>query len=323
VAWSWSAALFGVLAVAPAVLVLLVDDVQTGVATAVGVVPAVVVGITPRRRGRVVGLVVGVLAGLSMLLGSVLAEVPVLAVLGIFVLAIGAALLAARSRAGVLALSIALPLVGIGLSYEPATAAGLAFVMSSGSLWAFLVSLLWPEHDAPSAPPPQAARPTLEYGVRLGLAGASAATIGFALDLDHVGWAVGAALLVMRPDLALLRLRGEGRLLSVAVGATAAAGMATLTDEPGWYALAALIALAGAAGTRGSHWYVTPAFTTFLALSLLLYSDPADAGDRFTERLAETAVGVALAAAFGILVPRLQARRTTASVPPASGRSPR
>ena len=40
----------------------------------------------------------------------------------------------------------------------------------------------------------------LDYGVRLGLAGAVCAAIGFALDLEHVGWAVTAALIVMRPS---------------------------------------------------------------------------------------------------------------------------
>ena len=37
------------------------------------------------------------------------------------------------------------------------------------------------------------------YGLCLGLAGATAAAIGFALDFDHVGWAATAAMLVMRP----------------------------------------------------------------------------------------------------------------------------
>ena len=59
----------------------------------------------------------------------------------------------------------------------------------------------------------------VEYGVRLGLAGAVSAGLGFALDLDHKGWATAACLLVMRPTPEMTKLRGAGRAISVSVGA--------------------------------------------------------------------------------------------------------
>src|SRR5262249_48275878 len=147
-----------------------------------------------------------------------------------------------------------------------AEGAGLAALIVLGSMFAFVVSLLWPEHDAPEAV--RVVTPTesmVWFGVRLGLAGASAAAIGFWFEWEHVGWAAAAAMLVMRPSIEMQELRSWGRVASVIVGGLGAAALAHLTDAPGWYALALVIALAGAAATHASRWYVTPTFTTFIA----------------------------------------------------------
>lgn len=198
-------------------------------------------------------------------------------------------------------MTLALPMVGIGLSFDAAGAAGAAALIAAGGAWAWLVSLAWPEF----APPPRPARapgtgPTLAYGVRLGAAGATAAAIGFLLDLGHVGWAVAAALLVMRPGAELQRLRSAGRVLSVLAGALA--GIAFMTWDPAAEVFAVVIAatVAAAAGTHPSRWYVTPAFTTFLVFLLFLTDDPDAAAARFGERMGETLLGVAIAAVFSL-----------------------
>ena len=105
------------------------------------------------------------------------------------------------------------------------------------------MSLAWPERPPPARAAPAGARPTLEYGLRLGLAGAIAA------------------------------------------------------------------AIAGAAGTHPSRWYVTPVFTTVLVFLLLLYSSPDDARWRFGERVGETLLGVGLAYVFGLALPAALSRR--------------
>jgi len=103
-------------------------------------------------------------------------------------------------------------------------------------------------------------------------------------------------------------LRSVGRIVSVVVGAFLAAGMAAAEPAAGWYAVAIAVAVVGAAATRESRWYVTPAFTTFIAISLLLYGHPHDVAYRFDQRVVETLVGVGIAYCFGLLVPRVQAR---------------
>jgi len=171
--------------------------------------------------------------------------------------------------------------------------------------------MLWPERPPPTrrATPPPGAKPTLGYGVRLGAAGATAAAIGFILDLEHVGWACAAALLVMRPSADMQRLRSAGRILAVAIGALAGAGLVRLHPPAVIYSVALIAAIAGAGATRHSRWYVTAAFTTFLVFLLLLYSDPQTATKRFSERLLETVLGVAIAYIYGLALPALVRRR--------------
>ncbi|MET0684570.1 MAG: FUSC family protein [Solirubrobacteraceae bacterium] len=300
-AWDRTAAAVAAVSTLPAVAVTLGGDVHAGASFAVGVLPAALAGLAPRRRQRVRGALLSALAGVCILIGGVIAEAPVLAVAAIAALGVGTAWLAARSLFGMLAMTLALPMVGIGLSFDVSEAAGAAALITAGGLWAWLVSLAWPE----SEPSPRPARapgtaPTLAYGVRLGAAGATAAAIGFGAGLDHVGWAVAAALLVMRPAAEMQRLRSIGRLVSVFAGALAGVALVAWDPPSGVYAVAIAGAVAAAAGTHPSRWYVTAGFTTFLVFLIYLSADPDTAGERFGERVGETLLGVALAALFGM-----------------------
>jgi hypothetical protein len=310
-AWSWPSALLGAVYGLPGA-VLAPAHVRPGIALAVGVLPAAIAGLPGTRRARVSVLVLGAATGLSMFCGGVLASVPALAVVGIGVLGVVTAGLAARSRAGQIAMTLTLPLVGIGFSYSDVdVAAGAATLMVVGSLYAFSVLMIWPRTPPPAtaAPVASAVAPTVGYGVRLGAAGATAAAVGFALDLEHVGWACAAALMVMRPAAEMQRLRSVGRIVSVSAGAIAAVAVVGLGPPAFVYGLAAIVAVSAAAATHASRWYVTPAFTTFLVFLLLLYADPATAGSRLTERIAETALGAAIAYFFGLAVPAAAAAR--------------
>lgn len=305
ISWQWSLFGLGAAFALPAIIVIPFNPLA-GLALALGVVPAAALALPARRRGRHLIPIVGTVSAVALVLGSLLSLVPPVAVAALFVFGVAAALAARRSRAGSLAMVVALPLTGIGLSFDTVTPALVtAGCMIAGSVYAWGVSLLWaerPEAAAPSHPVPPL-RAMAVYGVLLGSAGAVAAAAGFVLDLEHVGWATGAALLVMRPARDQLLLRGFGRALSVLLGALAAALFASLAPWPVVTALVVILVLGSLAGTQGSRWYVTPGFTTFIALTLILQSDGSSPAARFTERLVETVLGVGIALLFGAVLP--------------------
>ncbi len=152
-------------------------------------------------------------------------------------------------------------------------------------------------------------RALLIYGILLGAAAGTAAAIGFATGVEHVGWATGAVLLVMRPVRGQLVLRSVGRAASVLIGALAAAGFALLSPSGAVIGLAIGVVLGCLGAVQESRWYVAPAFTTFLVLTLLLSTSAESPTARFLERTLETFLGVALALFFGALVPALLAIR--------------
>lgn len=307
ISWRWSFFLLGAIYALPAVVVIPFDPIA-GLGLAVGVLPVAAFNLPGIKRGRRMIAVVGLLSGVSFVIGSLLTQVPMLAVLGLFALAVGASLWARASRIGALVLALCLPLVGIGLSIaEVAWGAVLALLIIAGSLYAWGVSMLWPEHQVP--PPPRQPTPstadTLLYGVLLGLAGASAAALGYLFEVQHVGWATGAALLVMRPVRDQLVLRSIGRAASVMVGALAAAGFALLAPEPWAIAVVVGLVLAALSATQASRWYIAPGFTSFIALTLILQGPGERPAVRFVERVVETGIGVGLALLFGALIPEV------------------
>ena len=235
VAWRWSLALFGALCSIPAVLTTTQNPSQ-GLALAIGVLAPAAVGVSGTRRSRVVSLIVSAAIGLGLVVGSALSLSWWLAVGGIFATCVAAAAASARVRFGSLLLMLAVPMVGAGLSFagDVRAASELAVLMVVGGAYGWLLSLSWPER--PTTPRAETAIPEMaemiEYGVRLGLAGALCAGVGFALALDHVGWATAACLLVMRPTAEMTRLRGVGRAISVTAGAMAASLLTVLGAGP-------------------------------------------------------------------------------------------
>lgn len=310
--WNWSRFGLGVVFALPALAVTPFAP-TLGLAVAVGVLPAAAFGLPPRRRARGVIVMIGALSAAGLLLGSLLALSPMIAVGALFVLAVLASVNATRGRFAQLVLVLALPMVGLGLSFAWSTVTlALAGCMVAGSVYAWVVSLLWPQTDAPApaAPPVPRGRAMLVYGLLLGTAAATAAAVGFLLGLEHVGWATGAVLLVMRPVRGQLIARSAGRALSVLAGALAAAALAVLSPGPPVVAVAIGLVVGALSATQASRWYVAPAFTTFLVLLLIMSTSSASPGERFLERTVETVVGVGLALLFGTVVPALLAALT-------------
>jgi hypothetical protein len=312
--WTSSDALRCGLCTVPAALIVLAGDPTRGLAWAVGILPAAIIGLAPQRKARRRVVSVGVLFALSILLGSLLIQTNVTAVIGIFAVAVGASILASRRAFGLVAMSLCAPVAAIGLSYpDTMKALGLGAIVLGGSVFAYAVSLLYPEwtvEEGAKGPQLLPSAVAARYGIRLGLAASVATAVGIAIHTDHVGWAPAAALFVMRPAKDMQELRSVGRLISVVLGALAAIAFLRLSPATELVALLAVLAIAGAAGTRTSRWYVTPFFTTTLVLVMLLYDNPTVANEqwRFAERVGETALGVGLAYFFGLVLPRLMLR---------------
>jgi hypothetical protein len=312
VAWSWPDATRGLVYAVPAVVVTAVDP-AAGVPLAVGVLPACLLPLPGPRRARALVAVVGLLCAASLLLGGVLVHLPtLLTALGLAAVVVAAAIASAVRPAGRVLLVLAAPLTAIGLSYgDWRTSVAAALLMLAGAAYAWAVSLLWPATPARSRPhAPLPSRPAMvRYGLFVGSGAALAYLVAAGLGLDHPGWAPAACLLVARPDAALLRSRALGRAVAVLLGALAAvAVLAADLPTPVLAALAGLV-VSGAAATRGSRWYVTSAFTTFLVVVMLLHEHPEQTGQKVSERVGETLVGVGLALLFGIGLPALAARR--------------
>ncbi|MDL9947060.1 FUSC family protein [Gordonia sp. ABSL11-1] len=320
--WRWLPALAGLVAATPAVLVTGLVDVRSGVVLGVGMIPSLVIGIPRDRRRRVLILAASLILGVPITVGATVSPWPVLACTTMFLLPVVATWGGPRlhrPRLALLLIILAPPLVGIGLSLDGwRTGVTITGLFIAGGVITFAVAVALPEHwlaepaDGPVTP---TALPGIPYGVLVGLVGLVAATIGFLLDLDHVGWACAAALLVMRPDALLQQWRTMGRFVSVLVGASAATGLVELGVAPWAVAVAVAVALVAAAATRGSRWYILPTFTTFLVILMLSYPDPAQATGRLTERVSETVLGLVVAAVVGIGGSALIRRRDHASAP--------
>ncbi len=102
---------------APALAVIPFNELA-GLGLALGVLPAAVYPLPVVRRARRVIPLLGVLCGTALVLGSLLTQLPALAVPALFCLALGASLTARVSRLGALLLLLALPLTAIGLSLD-------------------------------------------------------------------------------------------------------------------------------------------------------------------------------------------------------------
>jgi hypothetical protein len=290
-------------------------DPERGLTMAVGVLCAAAVGMPPQRSKRALLVFVGALAGLSLFLGSVLAQAPdALVLVALFALCVAAAVTSPLTKLGPFLLSLGVPLVSAGLNISsPSTGAAGGLLILAGSVYAFLVSLLWPPGRPTARRPDGKPVPRgflLDYGIRLGLAAVLALGLGLLLGIDHPGWASTSALLVGRPSPSLTSQRVAGRSISVVVGSSAALLLQGVEASSFVLALCLALALATLTALTGSRWYITAGFTSFIVLTMMMLTAPEESSWWFAERIAGTLYGVAIAWMLLDLVPRLRSRHT-------------
>ncbi|WP_027006830.1 FUSC family protein [Conexibacter woesei] len=277
---------------------LLSVNVSAGMLCALGALPAAMLGVPPQRRGVRRLPVVGAAFALAYILGSILGQVPALAVAALAAAAVGAIRAADVRPAARILPALVVPAFALGMNETLPDSLGLAAAFLAGSVWAALVAAAWPRRQpvraattATTAPPV----PDKMYAYRFAAAGAIGLALGYVLDLEHVAWAAAAALFIMRPDPEAARTRALGRAVATTCGVVAAGLI--LHRGPAEIALAFVVvaAIAAMIGTRASRWYVTSAGS---GLVVLLASGAASADafhTAFGERLLETLIGAALA----------------------------
>jgi hypothetical protein len=218
---------------------------------------------------------------------------------------------------------LVLPMIAAGLGFDGvADAVAIAALLVIGSTVTWVVSLAWPATPSLRSTDRGGRRlagiDPVDYGIRLGLAGAVCAAISFLAGFDHEGWAATACLLVMRPNPEMVRLRGAGRAAFVSAGATLAALLSELDPPNAIWAAAIVIDLMLLAGTRASRWYVTGGFTTFIVIALVIHADAEHGADAFTERVLETLIGVTVALVLG----SIRLRRPAQAAPTGAATTP-
>lgn len=311
-------ALFGVLLALPGAIVLATGHVKPGIVLLLSMLPAAIIGIAPQRKRRRVLLIVGAGLAVSLMLGAVLAQWPPVAIAVMTLVALFAPQLArGRLQAlGALTMTLCLPLIGIGFSLDADDALGFGVLIMIGTVLAFAISMCFPARTPPAgaagtAAPAMSAAQARGYGITLAATALISSILGFALPVDHPGWVVGAALLVMRPRAQVRNSRIVGRVVAVLIGVLVA-GIVVTVDSPDWvYAILAPLALILLAATSASSWYITAGYTSFLVLVLITYGDADSLGHFAGERVGETLVGVAVAFVCGELVPAVLRRRAT------------
>jgi hypothetical protein len=311
--WSWRDAKFGAVVASIAAIVIVTGNVKIGLAILIGSLPAAVIGLLPTRKDRLRLVFVGVLFGGFLVFGSFLAQSVWIAIPTMFLLAMGSAVLASMRPFGIVALSLCLPIAGVGLNFIGIEKSGIVgLLMIGGSVVAYGWSLCFKEYKHSTRPEINlmSREQSINYGLRLSLAAATATAIGFALGVQHVGWVVGTTLFVMRPDIELQKLQSLWRVVSVIVGALTASYLLTLDLQPLSIAAFSAGALIAAFATHASRWNVTLAFITFISFWAMLYGEPTIAVIKyhFTEQVLTVLLGVGLAYLFGILIPKISSR---------------
>lgn len=307
ITWHWRFFLLGVVYALPALVVAPFSPVGA-LGFALGVLPAAAYNLPQYRRGRRIILLVGALSGACLMVGAILTQVPVVAVVGIFVLAVVFALWARARPAGAIGLLLCLPMIAVGLSVPEVSLGAIAAVLCIvGSLYAWGVATLWPTHHItfPVRDSRPTRRETLTYGVLLGGAAATAAAAGYLTGLPHVGWGAVTALIVMRPLHDQLIGRTLRRAAAVLIGALAASVFALFSENTVVAVGGVALAIAALTATQASRWLIAPAFNTFIALTLILQIPDERPFMPLVERVIETGIGLGAALIFGAGIPAL------------------
>lgn len=318
ITWMWPEAIRGAICALPGAVILLEFNVSLGICFALGTLPVAMLGVPPARNARPRLVAAGFGFAVVYALGCLIGQWAIVAVACVTAFAYAAVLFASRKPAARLLPAILVPAFALGMNEPVPDGFAIAGMFVGGSVWAVLVAYCWPEKAVPARGTAQSPAGSPDRGVvrTYAFAFASAAgiglAIGFLFDLAHVAWAAAAAMFIMRPDPGLLATRALGRVAATFAGILAAALVVRRGPTEVALALIVVCALAAMIGTRTSRWYVASGATGLVVLLMAGVTSTREFEVSFRDRLGETAIGAALALAFGVALPtaarRLRAR---------------
>ena len=317
VEWNWTEAGRGALSALPGALMTLVVDASAGMGFALGALVVAMLGVPPSRRDRPRLGLVGLAFALAYGLGSVLGLWPVAAVVALALLAYAGVLASARTARARLLPALLLPALALGMNHPAPDGFAVAAILLAGAAWATGVTYAWPQARPPALvatgeqtlDPASARRKARVYGILFAAASGIGLALGYLFDLTHVAWAAAAAMFIMRPEPGLVASRAAGRVLATFAGVIAAGLIVRRGPSELAVALLAVGAVSAMLAVRGSRWYVTPAGSALVVLLMAGVAGEDAFAVSFVERLLETALGAALALAFGTAAPALLRRR--------------
>jgi hypothetical protein len=308
-------ALHAALSVIPSVIMILMGSVTYGIAFAIGTLPTSQLGIAPKRKQRIMYSILGCLFGVGILLGSYIAKIDNIWLVGLvfFIISFLSAVSASRRQAGVILLALILPALSVGFGFNQETALSLFYVFVLGSLWSGLMTLFWPEKDIKTSSDGMkvfVANNPKTYGVLLGLAATTAILFGYHFSPSFVGWTATATLLIMRPLSNMVKTRGFWRALATIIGGILAIITIQLQLPNIITAALVLTLMILIIGTSKSGWWLMPLGTAFFILTLSLDGEVDSSIIKATgwERIVDNIVGAAIAIFYGLLIPILLKR---------------
>jgi hypothetical protein len=214
----------GIVCFLPVVILLLLGETTFGLLMTPSILSIALLGAGSEiKKARIRLLTTAAVGPVILILGSILGVSAVAAIVGLGVGSFFAGRYGAKTHFGKFLPFLLLPLFTVGISLQPQFAVGIAPILLAGSLWAALVTIIWPlssfvssSSATPLCRPDDSALKL--YSIKLGIGVSIATLLVYVLNFQHVGWAPTAVAIILRPQQDLIKRRGLGRMAGTFLG---------------------------------------------------------------------------------------------------------
>lgn len=217
----------GIVCFLPVVILILIGETTFGLLMTPSILSIALLGAGSEiKKARIRLLTTAAVGPVLLILGSILGVSAIAAIVGLGVGSFFAGRYGAKTHFGMFLPFLLLPLFTVGISVEPQRAVGIAPILLAGSLWAALVTIIWPLSSRSFASSSSSATPLDRpddsalklYAIKLGIGVSIATLLVYVLNFQHVGWAPTAVAIILRPQQDLIKRRGLGRMAGTFLG---------------------------------------------------------------------------------------------------------